>query len=60
MLQYQIEDIEASNLTPGEQEDLLQERELLQQRESLLEAVGNAYTLLYGRARGKGSHRFCW
>lgn len=58
MLQYQIEDIEASNLTPGEQEDLLQERELLQQRESLLEAVGNAYTLLYGRAREKGAIDF--
>lgn len=55
MLQYQIREIEAAKLVPGEWEELLEEKERLQQRESLLEAVGNTYELLYGGARQKGA-----
>lgn len=54
MLKYQIEEIEAAHLVPGEKEELLQQKERLQQRESLLELVGNAYQLLYGSDRDKG------
>lgn len=55
MLQYQIEEIEAARLIPGEWEELEQEKERLKQRESLLEAVGNSYVLLYGGPREQGA-----
>ncbi|NLG86802.1 MAG: DNA repair protein RecN [Firmicutes bacterium] len=55
MLQYQIEEIQTANLVSGEWEDLLLEKERLQQRENLLMAVGGAYQLLYGSDRQKGA-----
>lgn len=55
MLQYQIKEIESAKLVPGELEKLQQEKKRLQERESLLEAVGTAYELLYSGAKQKGA-----
>lgn len=55
MLRYQIKEIETANLVPGEWDELEQERDRLNQREDLLEAVAGAYKLLYGGALEQGA-----
>lgn len=53
LLRYQVNEIEAARLRPGEETELLQERHLLANAEQLLEESAEAYELL---AAGR-SHR---
>lgn len=48
MLQFQIKEIDAANLEPGEEEELRVERERLANAEQLTRAAGTAVTLLTG------------
>lgn len=47
-LNFQLEEIEAARLRPGEEEELLKEKELLNSAEDLYSAASAAYSLLYG------------
>jgi DNA repair protein RecN (Recombination protein N) len=47
LLQYQVDEIEAARLEPGEEEDLLQERTRLANAEQLRELSDDAYRALY-------------
>lgn len=47
-LQFQIEEIERAELQPGEEEQLLERRKLLQNAEKLTEAIETAVAALYG------------
>ena len=46
-LRFQIQEIEALNLQPGEEEELLQEERILANHERLLTLCGEIYQLLY-------------
>jgi DNA repair protein RecN (Recombination protein N) len=48
LLRFQIEEIEAAALRDGEEEDLLRERQVLNNAERLRELAANAYQLLEG------------
>jgi DNA repair protein RecN (Recombination protein N) len=48
MLQFQIKEIDAANLAPGEEDELRTERERLANAEQLTRAAGTAVTLLTG------------
>lgn len=48
MLKYQIKELQRAKLTPGEDEDLLARRKLLQNAETLVESVDSAYEALSG------------
>lgn len=52
LLSFQAREIEASGLSPGEEESLLEERKILSNLTRLREFMEQAYTLLYG---GEGS-----
>lgn len=54
LLRYQVNEIEAARLRPGEEEELLQERHLLENAETLLDQSTEAYELLVG-GRGQRS-----
>ncbi len=59
-LQYQIEEIEAAKLRPGEEEELARERKVLQNASKITGLVNNTYTLLdrnIGRARRRPGGR---
>lgn len=47
-LQFQIDEIERAQLQPGEEEQLLERRKLLQNAEKLTEAIETAVSALYG------------
>ena len=52
LLRFQVEEIDAAQLDPGEDERLTQERERLRHADKLLERVGGALTLLSGEDEG--------
>ena len=52
LLRFQVEEIDAAALDPGEDERLTQERERLRHADKLLERVGGALTLLSGEDEG--------
>jgi DNA repair protein RecN (Recombination protein N) len=67
LLKYQVEEISGANLQPGEEEELLKERQLLNSAEKLMATSSRAYQILYqgveseeldysggGRKRGLG------
>ncbi len=47
LTRYQIQEIEAAELSPGEDERLVEEKKRLQHAEDLLEIVSESYQLLY-------------
>ena len=47
-LTFQLQEIEAARLRPGEEEELMKEKELLNSAEELFSAASAAYSLLYG------------
>lgn len=47
-LTFQLQEIERARLQPGEEEELLKEREVLAAAETLFAAASGAYELLYG------------
>ena len=47
-LTFQLQEIEAARLQPGEEEELAREKELLNSAEELFSAASAAYNLLYG------------
>lgn len=54
LLQYQLGEIEGANLTAGEEEDLLSQREIIRNSEKITEALGSGYQLLTGGEEGMG------
>lgn len=50
-IQYQLQEIEAAGLQPGEDEDLEKERHILANSEKLFEAIRGAYDHLYGEGK---------
>jgi DNA repair protein RecN (Recombination protein N) len=54
-LEYQIAEIEAAQLQPGEEDGLLLERRRLENASRLLELAGTAYTFLRGNAEDRES-----
>ena len=54
-LQYQIEEIRAANLTPGEEEQLKERRKVLQNAEKLSDALRAADEALYGGDSSDGA-----
>jgi DNA repair protein RecN (Recombination protein N) len=57
-LQFLIEDVTAASLRVGEEEELVQERHLLQNSARIADLVGKAYTLLYqGNDEGRAPFR---
>ncbi len=54
MLQYQIGEIESANLVPGEEEELLAQREMIRNAEKITGALGASYDLLTGGEEGIG------
>jgi DNA repair protein RecN (Recombination protein N) len=52
LLRFQVEEITAAELDPGEDERLTQERERMRHADKLLERVGGALTLLSGEDEG--------
>lgn len=54
LLQYQLGEIEGANLTAGEEEDLLSQREIIRNAEKITEALGSGYQLLTGGEEGMG------
>jgi DNA repair protein RecN (Recombination protein N) len=54
ILQFQVQEIEAARLQPGEEEELRQERERLAHAQALREACQAAYHALYG-AEGRSA-----
>jgi DNA repair protein RecN (Recombination protein N) len=48
LLQYQIDEIEAASIRPGEREELLQERERYKNSEKIAEAISSIKSLLSG------------
>ncbi len=55
LLQFQVQEIEDARLQPGEEEALLEERNLLANAERLLELSDAAYASLYGGLEGETS-----
>ncbi len=54
ILQYQIGEIEGARLTPGEEEELLSQREIIRNAEKITGALGLSYQLLTGGEEGLG------
>lgn len=54
LLQYQLGEIESANLAPGEEEDLLAQRDIIRNSEKITGALGNGYQLLTGGEEGMG------
>ncbi len=54
-LQYQIDELEAANLRPGEDEELSDRREVLRNAERLTSAVEGAWAALTGGEEGDGA-----
>ncbi|MGE5507124.1 MAG: AAA family ATPase, partial [Chitinophagales bacterium] len=54
-LRYQLGEIKEANLSPGEEEELLRERQLLLQAEKLRTQLERAYGALYGGESGAGA-----
>ncbi len=54
ILQYQIGEIEGAKLTPGEEEELLAQREIIRNAEKITSALGTSYQLLTGGEEGLG------
>lgn len=52
LLQYQLDEIEAAALTPGEDEKLLQQRKKWMNIEKVYSSIQDAYRSLYGDQRG--------
>jgi DNA repair protein RecN (Recombination protein N) len=55
LLQYQVGEIEAANLDPGEEDDLVQERTRLANAEQLKELADEAFLVLYEGAEEQAS-----
>ncbi|MGQ9556638.1 MAG: DNA repair protein RecN [Desulfurispora sp.] len=55
LLQYQIAEIDAASLMPGEEEQLQQERDRLLHAGRLAEAATRAYQYIYGGSRSGGA-----
>jgi len=54
LLQYQLGEIEAAALAPGEEEELLAQRDIIRNSEKITGALGNGYQLLTGGEEGMG------
>lgn len=54
ILRYQIGEIESAGLTPGEEEELLAQREMIRNAEKITGALGASYDLLTGGEEGLG------
>ncbi len=54
LLQYQLNEIESASLTPGEEEELLAQREMIRNSERITGALGSGYQLLTGGEDGIG------
>jgi len=54
LLQYQLGEIESANLVPGEEEELLAQRDIIRNSEKITGALGNGYQLLTGGEEGMG------
>ena len=54
LLQYQLNEIESASLTPGEEEELLAQREMIRNSERITGALGSGYQLLTGGEEGLG------
>ena len=54
LLQYQLNEIESASLTPGEEEELLAQREMIRNSERITGALGSGYQLLTGGEDGMG------
>lgn len=54
LLQYQLGEIEAAELVPGEEEELLAQREMIRNAEKITGALGSGYQLLTGGDEGMG------
>ncbi|ADH99765.1 DNA repair protein RecN [Salisediminibacterium selenitireducens] len=52
LLQYQYNEISDADLSPGEDEELLEEKKLLENSEHLYNAVRGSYDALYGDGKG--------
>ena len=57
LLRFQVEEIDAARLRPGEEEELEEERRLLANAERLERAARTAYELLYGVSEGSAHDR---
>ncbi|MEW9033882.1 MAG: DNA repair protein RecN, partial [Planifilum fimeticola] len=55
LLNYQLQEIAAANLTAGEDQELEQERNRLVNAEKLVKAAGDAFEELYAEGRGNDS-----
>lgn len=55
LLQFQVDEITSAKLIPGEDEELLKERELLNAAERLFEAASHSYRALYDNQDGKSA-----
>ncbi|MGQ9599910.1 MAG: DNA repair protein RecN [Anaerolineae bacterium] len=55
LLQYQVDEIEAARLAPGEEEELAQERTRLANAEQLMALAEDAYQLLYEGSEDRSS-----
>jgi DNA repair protein RecN (Recombination protein N) len=54
LLSYQINEIENARLKPGEDDELMQERALLQNAEKINQVINEAYDVLYSGRKGNG------
>ncbi|MEG1875125.1 MAG: AAA family ATPase, partial [Angelakisella sp.] len=54
ILQYQIDEIAAAELTAGEQEELTAQRDLIRNAEKITEALGAIYNILSGNEEQEG------
>ena len=54
LLQYQLGEIEAAALSPGEEEELLSQRDIIRNAETITGALGSGYQLLTGGDEGIG------
>ncbi|SDH35683.1 DNA repair protein RecN [Alteribacillus bidgolensis] len=50
-IQYQLNEIEAASLVPGEDEELVKERHILSNSEKLFSQLNNTYESLYGEGK---------
>jgi len=55
LLRYQIDEINAANLSPEEEADLLRERTLLQNAERIMALADTAYAALYAGSEGQAA-----
>lgn len=54
ILQYQIDEIAAADLTPGEEEELTAQRDIIRNSEKITQALGTVYSLLSGDEESDG------